>query len=162
MNLLKGSAFLKLIALIVALLTYFYIRNEISSKERANVVDPSYKLIKLTAKSLPVNVRLGAERVGGYQVLEDQVVVAPPMITVIGPEAMFEEAVAAETSIVDVAEYTKTVTKQVPLESVAGIHMVGEPTFVTVTVPIEKIAVPAENPAAPPAPEAPVEAAPAA
>lgn len=161
MNLLKGTTFLKLIALVVALLTYWYIQNEIGGRERERAVDPSYKLIKLTAKNLPVKVRFETAPPEGYRVLEDQIVVTPPQVTAIGPEAMLEEAVYAQTSSVDVSEYTKTVTKQVPLESVSGIHLVGEPYLVIATVPIERVAVPEEMQPAAPAPPAPVEAAPA-
>ena len=57
MNLLKGSWVLKILALLFAFLTYFYIHNEIESAAR-KAPDPSYKLIKLTAKNLPVKVRL--------------------------------------------------------------------------------------------------------
>jgi len=170
MNLLKGSFFLKFAAFVVAVLTYFYIHNEIRSIEEQNAADPSYKLIKLTAKSVPVKVRLNPVVPTGYRALQDQMTVSPQMITVIGPEALFEDAQGAETSRVDVSEYTKTVTKRVPLESVSGIHVVGEPMTVDVTIPIEKIPVPedekpveapAEEPAAPPSPDAGTASAPA-
>ncbi len=149
MNLLKGSFFLKFAALVVAVLTYFYIHNEIRAREQENAEDPSYKLIKLTAKTVRVKVRVDPVISTGYRVLKDQIVVTPEVITVIGPEALFEDALEAETSMVDVSEYTKTVTKRVPLESVAGIHVVGEPMTVAVTVPIEKIPVPEETKATP-------------
>lgn len=146
MNLLKGSAFLKFVAFLVALLTYFYIHNEIRSKERRiALVDPSYKLIKLTAKNLPIKVRFETAPPAGYRIVEDQVIVTPPQVTAIGPEAMLEETVSAQTSVVDVSEYTKTITKQVPLESVAGIHLVGKPYMVIATVPIERIPQPEER-----------------
>ena len=145
MNLLKGSFFLKFAALVVAVLTYFYIHNEIRGHEQRNVEDPSYKLIKLTAKTVRVKVRLNPATSTGYRVLESEIVVAPASITVIGPEALFEDAHEAETSMVEVSEYTKTVTKYVPIESVAGIHVVGDPTTVAVTVPIEKIPAPKEE-----------------
>ena len=139
MNLLKGSALLKLAALTVALLTYSYIHNEIYNTEKNNSADASYKLIKLTAKNLPVKVRLETTPPDGYRILENQVTSMPAMVTAIAPEALLENAWDAQTSIVDVSEYTKTVTKHVPLESVAGIHLVGEPYTVEVTIPIEKI-----------------------
>jgi YbbR domain-containing protein len=144
MNLLKGSFFLKLTAFVVAVLTYFYIQGEIRSKAPPAAVDPSYKLIKLTAKTLPVKVRFETEPPAGYRIVEDQIVVTPQQVTAIGPEAMLEEAVFAQTSVVDVSEYTKTITKQVPLESVSGIHLVGEPYMVIATVPIERIVQPEE------------------
>ena len=139
MNLLKGSALLKLAALAVALLTYFYIHNEIYNDEKNNSSDASYKLIKLTAKNLPIKVRLETTPPEGYRVLENEVTSIPAMVTAIAPEALLENTWDAQTSIVDVSENTKTTTKRVPLESVAGIHLVGEPYTVEVTIPIEKI-----------------------
>ena len=57
MKLLKGTFVLKIVALIFAVLGYFYIQNEIANSEK-KTTDPSYKLIKLTAKTLPVKLRL--------------------------------------------------------------------------------------------------------
>ena len=138
MNLLKGSWVLKLAALVVALITYYYIHNEIYNTKN-NAADPSYKLIKLTAKNLPIKVRLETAPPDGYRIIEDQVTVSPEQVVVIGPEALLENAWNAETSIVDVSESTKPVSKRVPIESVAGIHVVGQPYNVDVSVPIEKI-----------------------
>ena len=146
MNLLKGSALLKLAAFVVAVIVYFYIHNEIYNTEKNNSADASYKLIKLTAKTMPVKVRLETTPPDGYRILEDQVTVSPEHVTVIGPEALLETAWTAETAIVDVSESTKTITKKIPLESVAGIHVVGDPYSVDVTVPIEKT--PQDNPVA--------------
>ena len=139
MNLLKGSGLLKLAAFVVAVLSYFYIHNEISNLEKNNSTDASYKLIKLTAKNLPVKVRLETVPPDGYRIAEDKVTVLPSQVTVIGPEALLEDALTAETAIVDVSESTKDIVKKFPLESVAGIHVVGQPYLVEVTVPIEKI-----------------------
>jgi YbbR domain-containing protein len=139
MNLLKGSWLLKLAALVVALITYFYIHNEIYNVEKNNITDPSYKLIKLTAKNLPVKTRLESTPPDGYRIIEDRVTVSPAQVVVIGPEALLENAWNAETAIVDISENTKTISKKIPIESVAGIHVVGQPYNVEVSVPIEKI-----------------------
>ena len=141
LNLLKGSAFLKIAALAVAVLAYLYIHSEIESteNEKKAVSDPSYKLIKLTAKSLPVKVRLEAPAPEGYRIVEEQVSTAPSQVIVIGPEALLEEALTAETAIVDVSDNTRNVSKKIPVESVAGVHLSGQPYLVDVTVPIEKL-----------------------
>ena len=139
MKLLKGSVFLKLIALLVAIPSYFYIKNEIAHTEQKNVTDPSYKLIKLTAKSLPVKVRLETSPPDGYRILDDKVSVSPNTMLVIGPEALLESAQTVETAIVDVGETTKSINKKIPIESVAGIHLAGQAAAVDVSVPIEKI-----------------------
>ena len=140
MNLLKGSLILKLAALIAATLTYFYINGQITNAEKEKkVLDPSYKLIKLTAKNLPVKVRIATSPPDGYRILEDQVSTQPAQVIVIGPEALLEEASTAETALIDISENTKTMTRKIPLESVAGIHLAGTLYHVDVTVPLEKI-----------------------
>ena len=140
MNLLKGSWVLKLAALISAVLTYFYINSEITTAEKEKKVsDPSYKLIKLTAKDLPVKVRLATAPPDGYRILADQVSTQPSHVVVVGPEALLEEASVAETALIDISENTKTTTKKIPLESVAGIPLAGTPYVIDVTVPIEKL-----------------------
>jgi YbbR domain-containing protein len=138
MSLLKGSFFLKLLSLILALVTYFYINNERTQTQKS-VTDPSYKLIKLTAKSLQLKVRLATSPPDGYKLLSEQVKVEPSQIVVIGPEALLDEAFTAETSLLDLSENTRTIKKRIPIESVAGIHLTGEPYVVEVTVPIEKV-----------------------
>ncbi len=138
MNLLKGSLVLKIIALIFAITTYFFIHREIN-KEEDKFTDPSYKLIKLTAKNLPLQVRLATAPPKGYRIVADKVSSNPSQVIVIGPEALLEEASSAETALVDVSENTGNFTKQIPLESVAGIHLVGEPYFIEVTMPIEAV-----------------------
>ena len=139
MKLLKGTLLLKFLSLVVAVGAYFYIHHEIEAAEKKNSGDSSYRLIKLTAKSLPVKVRLETQPPDGYRIIEDRVVTSPSRVMVIGPEALLESATAAETSIVDISGTTNTVTKKVPLESVSGIHLTGQPNMIEVTVPIEKI-----------------------
>lgn len=142
MNLLKGSPWLKLGALVMALLSYGLIRSEIARNEESQAKitsDPSYKLIKLTAKSLPVNVRLESVPPAGYAIDDDGIEVRPSSIVAIGPEALLDGASNAQTAIVDVGESTKTVVRRIPIESIAGIHIAGSPYTVEVTVPIKKI-----------------------
>ncbi|MGH7197371.1 MAG: hypothetical protein ACREH5_01355 [Candidatus Omnitrophota bacterium] len=137
MNFFKSNFILKIAALLCAAATYFYVHQEIAESEK-KIQDPSYKLIKLTAKKLPVKARLAASPPEGHRIVMDQIAAVPAQIIVIGPEALLEEADTAETALVDVSDNTKTVTKKIPLESVAGIHLAGEPYLVEVTVPIEK------------------------
>ena len=143
MKLLKGTLILKSLSLVMALATYFYIHHNIETAEKKTTTDPSYRLIKLTAKSLPIKARLETQPPDGYRILEIGVTVSPAQVMVVGPEALLDEALTAETSIVDISESTKTVTKRIPLESVSGIHLTGQPYMIEVAVPIEKI--PAEK-----------------
>ncbi len=134
----KKDWFLWVVALVLAVSTYFYIQDV--QKERESIpIDPSYKLIKLTAKSVPVKIRFASNPPIGYRLIEEKVVVDPRRIVVIGPEALLEEAAFAETAILDISHSKRKVFKDVPLESVAGIRLGGESYTVDVVVPIEKI-----------------------
>jgi len=137
-KLLKGSWVLKIAALLCAVVTYFYIQHEIRTSEEKGK-DPSYRLIKLTAKSFPLKVRLASSPPEGYRIVMDGVKASPAHVMVVGPEALLEEADSAETALVDVSDSTSTTVKKIPLESVAGIHLTGEPYLVEATIPIEKI-----------------------
>ena len=108
-------------------------------REKSKAPYPSYKLIKLTAKSLPVKVRFAADPPVGYKLVLDEVEISPSRVTVIGPEALLDEASSAETAFIDLSESTQTAVRKIPLENVAGIHLAGEPQVVEVTAPIQKI-----------------------
>ena len=138
LNLLRGSWLLKFAALIFAVLSYLYIHHEIDAASR-KVNDPSYKLIKLTAKNLPLKVRFATAPPEGYRLVEEEVVATPSKLTVVGPEALLIDANTVETALVDISETTRTTTKKIPVESVAGVHLAGEPTVIEVIVPIKKI-----------------------
>jgi YbbR domain-containing protein len=126
-----------LIALALAAITYTYLNQMI--QKSAEPQDASYKLIKLTAKTVPVHVRVASNAPEGYRIIDQRITVDPARITVIGPEALLEEASVAETAIIDVGQSTHKIIKSIPLESVAGVHLGGEPMFVDVTIPIEKL-----------------------
>jgi hypothetical protein len=150
MNLLKGSFWLKMAALVMAVLSYGLIRSELARNDAKSVTDPSYKLIKLTAKSLPVNVRIESAPPAGFSIDDDSIRVNPQAIVAIGPEALLDGASNAQTAIIDVSESTKTITRKIPIESIAGIHIAGSPFAVEVTVPIRKIVSDSAKPAGEP------------
>lgn len=135
---LKGSWFLKVSALFFALLTYFHVNKEIL-REESRTIDPSYKLIKLTTKTLPIIPRVGTTPADGYQVRLNEVAAKPAQIVVVGPEKLLEEASSADTAMIDISENTKTVVKKISLESIAGVNLSGEPYLIDVTIPIDKI-----------------------
>lgn len=150
MKLLKGSWIQKILAVALALVTYGYAHHLLSAKDRERqVTDPSYKLIRLTAKKLAVKVRLASTPSEGYRIVSDKVVSSPTHVTVIGPQALLEEADSAETALIDISDSKKSITRSVPLENVAGIPLAGEAYRVDVTVPIEPVEPPASEKPAP-------------
>lgn len=134
----RTDILLMAVALVLASVTYFYVRDSIRRSEEKSI-DPSYKLIKLTAKSVPVKVRFASNPPEGYRLISERVTVTPNRIVVIGPEALLEGATSAETAILDISQSIKKVVKTIPVESVAGIHLSGEAYEVEVVVPIEKL-----------------------
>lgn len=134
----KHDFVLAVVAMVLAVATYLYVNDSIR-RTQTKTYDASYKLIKLTAKSVPVKVRFASNPPEGYRLISEKVNVSPNRIVVIGPEALLEETSSAETAIMDISESKKKVVKGIPVESVAGIHLSGEPYTVDVVVPIEKI-----------------------
>jgi YbbR domain-containing protein len=134
----KQNRWLLVIALALALMTYYYVNDALKHSSGAPS-DPSYRLIKLTAKTVPVKVRFASTPPEGYRLLTERVKVVPEQITLVGPEALLEETSSAETAILDISQTTRQINKVIPLESVAGIHLTGESYLVEVTVPIEKL-----------------------
>lgn len=131
---------LMIIALVLACFTYVYI-NDSLKKTESRPPDASYRLIKMTAKSVPVKVRFSSSPPQGFKLIPERVTVQPEKITLIGPEALLEETIFAETSIIDTSQATKKFAKAVQLESVGGYQLYGEPYMVEVTVPIDKLEV---------------------
>ncbi|MBF0254140.1 MAG: YbbR-like domain-containing protein [Candidatus Omnitrophica bacterium] len=126
------------VALVLAVVTYVYVHHEVV-KDQVMAPDASYRLIKLTAKTVPVKVRFASNPPEGFRLHEARVRVNPQEITIVGPEALLEESAYAETAIVDISQTRQKTTKAIPLESVAGIHLTGEPQIVEVTIPVEPL-----------------------
>jgi hypothetical protein len=126
------------IALALAMISYFYMNYSLKS-DKSRIQDQSYKLLRMTAKRVPVKVRFAATPPQGYRLDIDRVVTNPKEVMIIGPDALLSEKVSAETAIIDVSQTTRKTTKAIPLESVAGIHLAGEPNLVEVTIPVEKL-----------------------
>ncbi|GEM_PF-998379 len=150
MSLLKGSLFLKALALVTAIVAYLYIHEDLErarEEKQKPITDQSFRLLKPTAKNLPIKVRLATEPPEGYAILEEGVIAKPASIIVIAPEALLDEGAHAETALIDISDSTKPLTKRIPLESVAGTHLTGEPFMIEVTVPIRKLEPEPETPA---------------
>lgn len=133
----KGDWKYAAIALALAVITYAYLGQMM--RDNAESRDSSYKLIKLTAKTIPVRVRIASVPPEGYRLIQERISVNPAQVTVIGPEALLDEASSAETAIIDISQTNRKIVKSIPLESVAGVHLGGESHIVDVTIPIEKI-----------------------
>lgn len=138
-KLLTKNSGLKLIALILALVLWFYVVNELNKgsevdRQFLNKVLPSDGVMakKLTIKP----VFIGTPR-SGFSIDSKKAVIVPEYCIVVGQKDLLSRTRFAYTMPIDVRGISKPFTKSVPLNPIApGIFM--EETLVQVTVPVEK------------------------
>ena len=130
---------LKLLSLILALLVWFYIVNELNkgSLEELQLVHKILPTEGLIAKKLVIKPVFVGNPHWGYQINREQAVVIPEYCMVVGPRTTLEKLNFAYTIPVEVKRAVKTFTTSATLSPVApGVYM--EETLVQVIVPIEK------------------------
>lgn len=130
---------LKITALVLALVLWFYVVNELNKgseeeKQFLNKVLPSEGVV---AKKLTIRpVFIGAPKFG-YTIDPKKAVIVPEYCIVVGPKELLARMRFAYTMPIDVRGISKVFTKSVPLNPIApGIFM--EETLVQVTVPVER------------------------
>jgi len=130
---------LKAIALILALVVWFYIVGELNrgSEEELKLLQQILPTQETAAKKLTIRpIFIGKPR-WGYEVAKDKVAVIPEYCIVVGAKKLLDRTRFTYTMPIDVNGLHKSFTKSVPLSPIApGIYM--EETLVQVTVPIEK------------------------
>ena len=128
----KAHFFYKLIALILALVTYFYIQGEIGGNPQG--IDE--KIIrKLASKVVPVRVEIKGEPPPGYKVLEANIRIKPEKVIIIGKRSDLELIKEISTEPIDVRKFTHTQTVYVPLKPVRNAINAGT-KIVEVEIPI--------------------------
>ena len=130
---------LKITALVLALVLWFYVVNELNKGSEVdrrflNKVLPSEGVV---AKKLLIKpVFIGAPR-QGYIIDRRRVVIVPDYCIVVGEKDLLSRIPFAYTTPIDIRGISKPFTKSVPLNPIApGIFM--EETLVQVTVPVER------------------------
>lgn len=130
---------LKILSLMLALLVWFYIVNELNkgSNEEMELLRRMRPGHGMTAKRLEIRPVFVGKPAWGNSIIRSQVVVAPQYCIVMGSKSALNDIKFAYTMPVDIKRASKTFTAQVALSPVApGVYM--EETLVQVTVPIEK------------------------
>lgn len=130
---------LKILSLILALLVWFYIVNELNkgSVEELQMLRKMLPSGALVAKKLTIKpVFVGKPR-WGYKINREQAVIVPEYCIVVGTRGILGKIKFVYTMPIDVRNTAKTFTASVPLNPIApGVYM--EETLVQVTVPVEK------------------------
>jgi YbbR domain-containing protein len=131
--------FLKFLSLMLALLVWFYIVNELNkgSNEEMALLKKMRPGEGMVAKKLMINPVFVGKPSWGNIVRRDQVVVVPDYCVVMGTKDTLIKVSSANTMPIDLKRVSKTFIAQVALSPIApGVYM--EDTPVQVTVPIEK------------------------
>ncbi len=129
---------LKVLALILAIGTWFYINKELTKvkteEEKAIFSMLHYDVI---SKKLPIQVTIVGKVVPGYEIDTAGITVEPAACAVIGPKNLLESVDIARTVPIDISEYTQSVSKELALAPIAkGLEL--KNYFVKVHIPIVK------------------------
>ena len=137
-TLVMNNVGLKLLALALAIVTWFYINGELNrlALEESMGIKGGVPY-RIAAKTLPVVVDIRGRVIEGYRIDRDRIMVTPQVCNVIGVKRLLDKIDVIKTIPVYVEEYTKTATVRVSLESPAkGIKLVDR--YASVVIPIEK------------------------
>jgi YbbR domain-containing protein len=140
-NAFTVNAWLKFVALILALMLWFYVVNELNKgteeeKQFFNKVLPSGGM---AAKKLSIKPVFVGSPKQGYIIDPRKAIVVPEYCIVVGSRELLSKIRFANTMPIDVKGSYKPFTKSVALNPLApGVY--SEETLVEVTVPVEKAA----------------------
>ncbi len=130
---------MKIIALFVALICWFYIVKELNkgSEEDAQLLNKILPSKAIGAKKLMIKPIFVGKPHSGFEIDKGKVAVDPEYCIVVGSTGMLEKARFIYTVPIDVNGASQSFTKFVPLSPIGtGIYM--EETLVQVIVPIQK------------------------
>lgn len=130
---------LKFLSLMLALLAWFYIVNELNKgpSEELELLKKLHPNEGVVAKKLMIIPVFVGKPSRGNIVRRDLVVITPEYCVVMGPKNILSKVKSAYTMPIDLKRESKTFTAQTALRPIApGVYM--EETLFQVTVPIEK------------------------
>lgn len=133
LNGIRTNLIYKLVALILAVITYIYVQNELISSGRNF---HNKKLLKqLDFKVVPVKVTLKGEPPPGYQILTANIKIKPEKIIIVGKKDDLDKISEVSTQEIDVRKFTHTQILYVPLKPVENA-IVGDKAMVEVEIPV--------------------------
>ncbi|MFC1548467.1 CdaR family protein [Candidatus Omnitrophota bacterium] len=110
----------KLIALVLAIATWFYVFDLVNIdwySQRKETVEEIFSRFKFTVKEVPVKPLFIGKTPSGYRVAFEKVKVDPPRISIFGPEEVLEGIDELSTEKINLGEYTKSVRLQLGIQS---------------------------------------------
>ena len=129
----RGKLIYKIVALILAVLTYLYVRVEISGRNLG--IREREVLDDLNSKVIPVKVELEGTPPEGYRVLTQNIRVRPEKIIIMGKKEDLKNISEVSTIAIDVKKFKHTELISIPLVPVENAINVSS-KVVEVEIPI--------------------------
>lgn len=130
---LRTNLLYKLVALILAVITYIYVHNEISSS--SGKFHNQQFLKELDFKVVPVRVVFKGEPPPGYRILTANVKVKPEKVVVMGKKEDLDKIMEISTQEIDVRKFTHTRTLYISLKPVENA-IIGDKGVIEVEIPV--------------------------
>lgn len=135
-----NNLWLKIIALILAIISWIYINEEV--KQGTAIQPPNFisRFIEenpIISKSVPIVPKIKNSPPPGFKVKEKEIYVTPPSCKIWGREDKIKEINNIFTTSINVEDKTETFQAHIPLTVVPGM-ILPEDTIVEVKVPIVK------------------------
>ena len=141
MEIIQNNFWAKLIALILAIATWFYVFDMINSDSAMQGKESMEELFErydFVVRSVPVKAVFVGKSPQGYRVAFDRVKVDPPEISIFGPEEVVGRVDELSTSKINLGEYTRSTKLSLGLQSNMKYFQMKD-KVVDVYLPVEAI-----------------------
>ncbi len=139
-KMILNNFWLKIVALIFAVITWFYVINLIEDTTGKKTILakmlPSYS--RMISKKLFVKAIFVGELPEKYKLIMEKVKIDPPYFIVAGPKFILNKVDRLETAPIDISKYRRTAIYEAQISSM-GPNVDTEKLLVKVTIPIKII-----------------------
>jgi len=143
-NILLNNIGLKLLALLFAFVTWFYVAETTKPQARRTVLQKLFAPAYYVSKRLDVRPVFKGAVPEGYVLVENKVKVIPESMVILGPSNLLAEKEHIYTKPIDLSEHTKTRTVPAELRDLSRSTRMKD-VKVEVLLPIEKLPAKAEK-----------------
>jgi len=140
-NVIFNNFLAKIVSLILAALTWFYVFDLINSDsflQKKESVEDVFSRYKFVVKEVPVKPVFTGKVREGYRINFESVTIEPSKIAVFGPEEAIEGVKELRTDKINLGEYTKSTTLRLGFDSDTKFLKIKN-NAVTVYLPVEVI-----------------------
>lgn len=140
-NILFNNFWPKLISLGLAVATWFYVFDLVSTDaylQRKETAEEVLARTDMMVKEVPVKTVFSGRSPEGYKVKTDEVIVSPSEISIFGPREILEDVTIIRTDKINLGEYTRSAKLNLGLHS-SHKFLKFDDKVVEVYLPVEAI-----------------------